>query len=153
MTKFDWHITANHTSSHNFATLASSDLQLSFDNLHPGHGQITWFRVQCIRLESLYSNSLSLRLLCQNRLTLPYTTNSLGHSSIGTLSSHIETPTVCKLMVSDLFHSPNRGIFHLPLTVLIHYRLQEVFSLAKWFWPLPTEFHLLRGTQEIIRKM
>ncbi len=24
-----------------------------------------------------------------------------------------------------LFHSPNRGTFHLSLTVLVHYRLQE----------------------------
>ena len=47
-----------------------------------------------------------------------------------------------------LFHSPNRGTFHLSLTVLVHYRSQKVFSLTRWFWQVPTEFLLDRGTQE-----
>ena len=39
-------------------------------------------------------------------------------------------PTPCKYMVSGLFHSPHRGSFHLSLTVLVHYRSQNVFSLT-----------------------
>ena len=35
---------------------------------------------------------------------------------------HLAAPTACKRTVSDLFHSPHRGSFHLSLTVLIHYR-------------------------------
>ena len=33
-----------------------------------------------------------------------------------------KTPTACKRMVSDSFHSPTWGPFHLSLTVLVHYR-------------------------------
>ena len=47
-----------------------------------------------------------------------------------------------------LFHSPHRGTFHLSLTVLVHYRLQEVFSLIQWVGSLPTAFHINRSTQE-----
>ena len=37
-----------------------------------------------------------------------------------------------------LFHSPHRGAFHLSLTVLVHYRSLEVFSLGRWTPLLPT---------------
>ena len=39
--------------------------------------------------------------------------------------------TLCKHMVSDLFHSPHRGSFHLSLTVLVHYRSHMIFSLTQ----------------------
>src|SRR4051812_14600045 len=32
------------------------------------------------------------------------------------------SPTACRCTVSDSFHSPHRGSFHLSLTVLVHYR-------------------------------
>ena len=38
-----------------------------------------------------------------------------------------------------LFHSPNRGAFHLSLTVLVHYRSSRVFSLGRWASQIPTE--------------
>jgi hypothetical protein len=38
-----------------------------------------------------------------------------------------------------LFHSPHRGAFHLSLTVLVHYRSLDVFSLGVWSPLLPTE--------------
>ncbi len=50
-------------------------------------------------------------------------------------------------MVSDLFHSPNRGSFHLSLTVLVRYRFLLVFSLTGWSRQIPTGFHVPRGTQ------
>ena len=37
-----------------------------------------------------------------------------------------------------LFHSPCRGSFHLSLTVLVHYRSSNVFSLGKWTSRIPT---------------
>jgi hypothetical protein len=46
-----------------------------------------------------------------------------------------------RLLVSSrfqvLFHSPNRGTFHLSLTVLVHYRLPSVFSLGEWTPQIP----------------
>ncbi len=38
--------------------------------------------------------------------------------------------TLCRYVVSGLFHSPHRGTFHLSLTVLVHYRSTGVFSLG-----------------------
>jgi hypothetical protein len=58
--------------------------------------------------------------------------NSLAHSSIGTLSwvASYATSTPCRHAVSVLFHSPHRGSFHLSLTVLVHYRSEEICSLT-----------------------
>ena len=57
--------------------------------------------------------------------------NSLAHSSIGTLSRILRTSsTPCRHVVSVLFHSPYRGSFHLSLTVLVHYRSEEVCSIT-----------------------
>ena len=47
-----------------------------------------------------------------------------------------------------LFHSPNRGAFHLSLTVLVHYRCLCVFSLRRWSSQILTGFHVSRDTQE-----
>ena len=70
------------------------------------------------------------------RLNLATQSNSLAHSSIGTLSSaRTRTPTVCRHTVSVLFHSPAWGAFHLSLTVLVHYRSLEVLSLGGWSPP------------------
>ena len=43
-------------------------------------------------------------------------------------------------MVSDTISSPSRAAFQLSITVLVHYRLGGVFSLATSSWPLPTGF-------------
>jgi hypothetical protein len=54
------------------------------------------------------------------QLNLACDINSLAHYAKGTPSLSL------RLLVSarfqDLFHSPQRGSFHLSLTVLIHYR-------------------------------
>ena len=47
-----------------------------------------------------------------------------------------------------LFHSPVRGSFHLSLTVLVHYRSLDIFSLTRWFWQIHTGFHMSRATQD-----
>ena len=53
-----------------------------------------------------------------------------------------DPPLALRLLVSArfqvLFHSPHRGTFHLSLTVLVHYRSPNVFSLGEWSPQLPT---------------
>ena len=81
-----------------------------------------------------------------NRATKIY---SPAHSSIGTPSSlQGRTPTVCRHAVSGTFNSPSGVLFHLSLTVLLHYRSLGVFSFGKWSSQLPTGFLVSRGTQE-----
>ena len=80
-------------------------------------------------------------------LTSPHTTNSQAHSSKGTPSPHKKAPTDCRHTVSGTISLPSRGTFHLSLTVLVHYRSPEVFSLGKWSPQIPTGFHVSRGTQ------
>src|SRR5512139_1822581 len=64
--------------------------------------------------------------------------NSPAHSPKGTRSGLNDAsiapcpPTVCQRTVSDSFHSPHRGSFHLSLTVLLRYRSSRVFSLGGW---------------------
>ena len=85
--------------------------------------------------------------LCLNLATK---INSQAHSPRGTpsglgsrtcLSAQHRPPIALRLLVSlrfqVLFHSPNRGTFHLSLTVLVHYRSPDVFSLGEWTPQLP----------------
>jgi hypothetical protein len=86
---------------------------------------------------------------------LAHIINSLAHSSIGTVSSLLNLKDskyglyqlVC-MRFQDLFHSPNRGSFHLSLTVLVHYRCLCVFSLRRWTCYFHTGFHVPRATLE-----
>ena len=66
--------------------------------------------------------------------------NSLAHSSIGTPSPRRGGAlTACQQTVSGTISLPFRGTFHLSLTVLVHYRSLEVFSLGRWPGRLPTK--------------
>jgi hypothetical protein len=80
-------------------------------------------------------------------LNLATHSNSPAHSSIGTPSHHTGAPTACGRAVSGSLSLPSRGAFHRSLTVLVHYRSVQVFSLGTWSPQLPTGFHLTRGTQ------
>ena len=84
-------------------------------------------------------------------LNLATEINSQAHSPRGTPSGiaprtrflySTDTPLALRLLVSlrfqVLFHSPNRGTFHLSLTVLVHYRSPSVFSLGRWTSQIPT---------------
>ena len=84
-------------------------------------------------------------------LNLATRINSQAHSPKGTpsglaahnrLSPAHSPPLALRLFVSlwfqVLFHSPHRGTFHLSLTVLVHYRSPNVFSLGEWSPQLPT---------------
>ena len=86
-----------------------------------------------------------------NSLNLATEINSQAHSPRGTLSGiaprtrflySTDTPLALRLLVGlrfqVLFHSPNRGTFHLSLTVLVHYRSPSVFSLGEWTPQIPT---------------
>ena len=75
-------------------------------------------------------------------LNLATQSNSPDHSPKGTPSGlRSKLRIALRLFVSIrfqvLFHSPNRGAFHLSLTVLVHYRSLRVFSLGKWTSLLP----------------
>ena len=85
-----------------------------------------------------------------NSLNLATEINSQAHSPRGTPSGiaprtglllSTDTPLALQLLVSlrfqVLFHSPNRGTFHLSLTVLVHYRSPSVFSLGEWTPQIP----------------
>src|SRR5207247_5761034 len=77
-------------------------------------------------------------------LTSPHTANSPDHSSIGTPSryrdeSRQHASTACRHTVSVSISLPSRGAFHLSLTVLVHYRPLEVFSLRQWSDWFPTQ--------------
>ena len=50
----------------------------------------------------------------------------------------IALPLIVSAWFQILFHSPNRGSFHLSLTVLVRYRSSRVFSLGEWSPLLPT---------------
>ena len=52
-----------------------------------------------------------------------------------------------------LFHSAIRGSFNLSLTVLVHYRSQDIFSLGGWSLRFQTGFHVSRPTREINYKV
>ena len=76
-------------------------------------------------------------------LTSPHTANSPDHSSIGTPSRYRpegrqHASTACRHTVSVPISLPSRGAFHLSLTVLVHYRSLEVFSLGPWSARFPT---------------
>ena len=47
-----------------------------------------------------------------------------------------------------LFHPLIQGTFHLSLTVLVHFRSPNVFSLAGWYRRIQTGFRWSRLTQE-----
>src|SRR4029078_9155760 len=82
------------------------------------------------------------------RLKLARYFKSLTHYTKGTQSPRTNPwllPLV-SIRFQDLFHSPRRGAFHLSLTVLVHYRSSEVFSLGGWSPQLPTGFHVSRST-------
>ena len=58
----------------------------------------------------------------------------------------LRCPTACKHRVSGSLSLPSRGSFHLSFTVLSSIGHWVVFSLTGWSPPVPTRFHVSRGT-------
>ena len=85
----------------------------------------------------------------ETALTVPYTTNSLAHSTKGTQSPR-GAPTPWKYIISRLFHSPSRGTFHLSFTVLVRYRSDVFFSLGRWSSRIQSGFHVSEPTQDTL---
>src|SRR5690606_19893333 len=88
---------------------------------HPASGRTPALNCRAIHAR-FHCASVGLPLRQRTKVHSP------AHSSIGTPSPR-KASTPCRCMVSDLFHSPLRGSFHLSLTVLVHYRSLEIFSL------------------------
>ena len=154
ISEFDWHFTSTHSSSSNFAPLNGSDLHLDIIEASPwpwvAHsvsGQIpATFPPKTENALFGLAFAMAPQVSLLNRATKIY---SPAHSSIGTPSSlQGRTPTVCRHAVSGTFNSPSGVLFHLSLTVLLHYRSLGVFSFGKWSSRLPTGFLVSRGTQE-----
>ena len=55
--------------------------------------------------------------------------------------------------VQVLFHSPPGVLFNFPSRYWSTIGLPEVFSLAGWSPRIPTEFHVLRRTQDTIKSL
>ena len=128
ITEFDKLFTPYHKSSDGFVRPTGSGLHDLLQSLHPAHGKLIPLRVVSI----LYSRAINARFHCASEgllLRQRIQIHSPAHSSIGTPSPR-RAPTPCRCMVSDLFHSPLRGSFHLSLTVLVHYRSYTIFSLT-----------------------
>ena len=97
-----------------------------------------------------YSGSLSLWLRPRRDLTERHAAHSLAHSSIGTLLRILlPAPTPCKHTVSETISSPSRAAFQLSITVLVHYRSVEVFSLGTSSCLLPTRLLGSRCTMDL----
>ena len=58
--------------------------------------------------------------------------------------------TDCKRLVSVLFHSPLGVLFTFPSRYSFTIGHQLVFSFTQWSGLIPTEFHVLHGTWDII---
>ena len=128
ITEFDKLFTPYHKSSDDFVRSTGSGLHGVLPPLHPAHGKLIPLRVVFLP----YIRAIHARFHCASvGLPLRQRTkiHSPAHSSIGTPSG-LSPPTPCRCMVSDLFHSPLRGSFHLSLTVLVHYRSLQIFSLT-----------------------
>ncbi len=54
ITRFDWHFTSYHSSSHSVARLTGSVLPNVLPLVQPGHGKLTGFRVSCMLLSDFY---------------------------------------------------------------------------------------------------
>ena len=157
ISEFVWHITPTHRSSPTFCnisefgpprvvTLASPCPWVA----HPVSGLLP-ATIRPIQTRFRFGSG------CYS-LNLATEINSLAHSPRGTPSgtadiSQALTRIVLRLLVSTrfqvLFHSPNRGTFHLSLTVLVHYRSSSVFSLGEVDSPASYRVSVPRGTQDI----
>ena len=164
ISEFVWHITPTHRSSPNFATLVRFGPPRAVTLAspcpwvaHPVSGLIP-ATIRPIQTRFRYGSG------CYS-LNLATEINSQAHSPRGTpsgiaanipISRALNPPLALRLLVSIrfqvLFHSPNRGAFHLSLTVLVHYRSSSVFSLGEVDPPVSDRISVPGSTQDIRRK-
>ena len=80
-------------------------------------------------------------------LRLAHAINSLDRSTKSTPSPR-RAPTPCTHTISGSISLPFRGSFNLSLTVLVHYRSQNIFSLGTWSSQLQSGFLVSRPTRQ-----
>ncbi len=104
-----------------------------------------------MQLKSPYSDLLSLRLRDFNPLTLLHTVTrrlmlqkAHGHPC--------GLPYLVSVRFQDLFHSALAVLFTFPSQYLFTIGHYLVFSLTKWSSQIPTELHVLRGTQVLAQR-
>lgn len=100
---------------------------------------------------SPYSDSLSLRL--HLRLTLHYRVTRWPVMQKARCHGTSPLQQLVGTWFQVLFHSPNRGSFHLSLTVLSTIGHLGVFSLGRWSSRLHTGFHVSRATLDNLRRL
>ena len=105
-----------------------------------------------MQLKSPYSDLLSLRLRDFNPLTLLHTVTrrlmlqkAHGHPC--------GLPYLVSVRFQDLFHSALAVLFTFPSQYLFTIGHYLVFSLTKWSSQIPTELHVLRGTQVLAQRL
>ena len=79
-------------------------------------------RVYCQRLSRAIGTRFPFASAAQ-LLRLATDNNSQTHYAKGKLSPLTRLQHIVGIWFQELFHSPNRGSFHLSLAVLVHYRL------------------------------
>src|SRR5699024_7610152 len=109
---FDWHFTPTHTSSPHFSTYVGSGLQSVLPDLHPGHGEITRFRVYDYILYALFR--LAFAAAPYLLLNLALNRNSPVHSTKCTPSPMNGLRLLVGTRFQVLFHSPSGVLFTFP---------------------------------------
>jgi hypothetical protein len=101
-----------------------------------------------------YSDSLSLRLrnCCPLTLLHTITRRLILQKAHGQAWQAIALPYLVGIRFQVLFHSPPGVLFTFPSRYWFAIGHCLVFSLTKWSSRIPTEFHVLRGTQEITKR-
>ncbi len=82
-----------------------------------------------------------------NGLGYALLSNSLDRSTKSTRSRNKSAPSPCTHTISGSISLPFRGSFNLSLTVLVHYRSQNIFSLGTWSSRIQSEFLVFRPTR------
>ena len=122
----------------------------SYSSFNLAMGRSPPLRVQSHRLIALFALAFASPAR-RRRLSLPMT---LTPGPIMQKVRRRPTKRLRPLVDSKfqvLFHSPNRGSFHLSLAVLVRYRLIYIFSLTEWSPWIHTRFHVSGATQDTPR--
>src|SRR5699024_10182570 len=85
-------------------------------------------------------------------LNLAYSRNSPVHSAIGTPSRIQALRLLVGTRFQVLFHSPLGVLFTFPSRYCFTIGHRGVYRLGSWFSRFPTELHVLRRTQDPLRR-
>src|SRR5699024_1366947 len=125
---FAWLFTPTHTSSPHFSTYVGSRLQPVLPGLHPGHGNITWFRVYDRVLIRPTSTRFPYGSM-HHSLNLARNHNSPVHSAKGT-PSPVTIPKNRQHGLRLLVGTRFQVLFHSPLGVLFTFPSRYWFTIG-----------------------